>query len=116
MYLIQRFATRISPTIPYVGGNSLFKRLGAVVENGKDPVGFLRRTRKELGDVFCVDMMMFKLVFFLGAEYNRDVLRAAEEDLSFWEQIRWAMGPRISHSALQKFLRFVKMINVFFRP
>ena len=98
VYLVQNRIARVSPNIPYAGEGSLRKRLGAVVQYGKDPVEFLRKTRKELGDVFCVDLFVAKIVFFLGADYNKEILRAPEEELSFWEGIRWAFGPIVSES------------------
>ncbi|EJD00757.1 cytochrome P450 [Fomitiporia mediterranea MF3/22] len=92
LYAAHRFTTRISPTIPYAGEESLSARLKAPIEYGKDPVEFLRKTRKKLGDVFCVDLFAFKLVFVLGPEGNKAILRAPEEKISFLEQIKWAMG------------------------
>lgn len=93
-YGVYKFTTPIAPGIPYAGGNSFSARLQVPVEYGKDPVEFLRKTRKQLGDVFCVDLLIVKFVFFLGAQYNRTILRAPENELSFWDQVRWAMGPR----------------------
>ncbi|KAH8115693.1 cytochrome P450 [Phellopilus nigrolimitatus] len=96
-YAVHRFNTRISPTIPYAGEESLAARLRVPVEYGKDPVEFLRKTRKQLGDVFCVDLFAAKIVFVLGAEGNKAVMRAAEDKLSFFEQIKWALGPTIDY-------------------
>lgn len=93
LYAIHKFTSRISPTIPYAGEASLGARLSAPVEYGKDPAEFLRKTRKQLGDVFCVDLFATKIVFVLGAEGNKEVLRAAEEKLSFWDGIKWVFGP-----------------------
>lgn len=92
-YGLLKFNTRISPTIPYAGEQSLSKRLKVPVEYGKDPVEFLRKTRKQLGDVFCVDLSAAKIVFFLGPDGNKEVFRATEEKLSFFEQLKWALGP-----------------------
>ncbi|KIP08304.1 hypothetical protein PHLGIDRAFT_127124 [Phlebiopsis gigantea 11061_1 CR5-6] len=91
-YVVRRFTTRISPNIPYACEGSLGSRLNAAAEYGKDPVEFLRKTRERLGDIFCVDLLMLRIVFFLGSEGNKTVLRAAEDKLSFMEQIKWAMG------------------------
>ncbi|KAI5117570.1 hypothetical protein M0805_005634 [Coniferiporia weirii] len=96
-YAAHKFTTRVSPTIPYAGEDSLAERLRVPVEYGKDPVEFLRRTRKKLGDVFCVDLFAVKIVFALGTEGNKEVLRASEDRLSFFEQIKWSMGPTVSH-------------------
>ena len=68
-------------------------RITVPVKYRKDPINFLLETREQLGDVFCVDLFVTKFVFVLGPEGNREVLRAPEERLSFWEQVRWAMGP-----------------------
>ena len=96
VYVVRRFTTRISPNIPYAGEGSLSSRLNAAAEYGKDPVEFLRKTRKQLGDVFCVDLLMVRIVFFLGSEGNKTVLRAAESQLSFLEAIRWSMGAALN--------------------
>lgn len=92
-YTVRRFSTRISPTIPYVGEGSLSSRLQAPVEYSKDPVNFLNKARNKLGDVFCVDLFAVKIVYLLGVEGNRDILRASEDEISFWENARWAFGP-----------------------
>jgi sterol 14-demethylase len=97
-YLFHRLTTRVAPGIPYAGEGSWSERLQIPVEYGKDPVGTLAKMRKKLGNVFCVDLFIMRIVFILGAEGNREVLRSAEEDLSFWEQIRWAMGPKLGFS------------------
>ena len=101
-YIVHRFTTRISPNVPYVGEGSWKERLKVPVQYGKDPIGTLVKARKELGNVFCVDLLIFRVVFVLGAEGNREVLKSAEEDLSFWEQARWAFGPRLSASKCDK--------------
>lgn len=66
------------------------------VAYGKDPVGFLATQRKQLGDVFCVDLFLVKIVFLLGSEGNKVVFRAHEDDLSFWENIKTFIGPRVT--------------------
>ncbi|THG94513.1 hypothetical protein EW145_g8124, partial [Phellinidium pouzarii] len=95
-YAVHRFTTRISPNVPYAGEESLVDRLRVPVDYGKDPVAFLRRTREKLGDVFCVDLFAVKIMFVLGTEGNKEVMRAPEDKLSFFEQIRWSMGPLMS--------------------
>lgn len=93
---IQKHATRLSSSIPYAGEGSFRSRLQVPVEYGKDPIKFLVETRRKLGDVFCVDLLVTKIVFLLGAEGNKEVLKASEEHLSFWAQVRWSMGPLMS--------------------
>ena len=93
VFLRSKFNRRISPTIPYAGEESFVSRLTVPVKYGKDPVKFLLQTREQLGDVFCVDLFVTKFVFILGPDGNREVLRAPEDRLSFWEQVLWAMGP-----------------------
>lgn len=94
-YVVQRFTTRVSPTIPFVGGNSLVARLSAAELFGRNPVELLKRSRELYGDAFCIDLILFKIVFFLGSENNKRVLRASEDELSFIESVKWALGPRI---------------------
>lgn len=96
--VVQWFSRRLSPSLPYAGESSLASRLSTPVLYGKDPVGFLCETRKRLGDVFCVDLIVTRIVFVLGPEGNKEVLRATEDQLSFWEQIRWALGPLLEKS------------------
>lgn len=90
VYTIRKFSARISPAIPYAGEGSLHSRLQVPVEYSKNPAKFLNKTRKKLGDVFCVDLFAVKIVFLLGVEGNRDILRASEDEISFWESARWA--------------------------
>lgn len=92
-YVVRKFTSRLSPSIPFAGEQSVLARLKVPIEYGKDPVHFLCKTRRSLGDVFCVDLFVVKIVFLLGPEGNKAVLRAPEDELSFWEQVRWAMGP-----------------------
>ena len=95
-YAYFRFSSRISPTIPYAGEGSLVSRLKVPVEYGKDPVQFLINARKKLGDVFCVDLFVVKIVFYLGVEGNKTILKAPEQSISFVDQIKWALGPTMS--------------------
>lgn len=95
-----KFNTRISPTIPYAGEQSLADRLQVPVEYGNDPIEFLKKTRKQLGDVFCVDLLVAKIVFVLGAEGNKEVMRAAEDKLSFNDGLIWALGPILKDGKL----------------
>lgn len=97
-YAWYKFNTSIAPGLPTAGSGSLASRLKAAEEYGKDPVEFLCKMREKLGDVFYVDLILVKFVFCLGPEYNKLILRAAEEDFSFWKQIEWASGPRIAKS------------------
>lgn len=97
-YAAFKFVTRVAPTIPYAGEESLGARLRVPLEYGKDPVEFLCRTRKKLGDVFCVDLFVLKVVFVLGPEANRIILRAPEEKLSFWTAVRRLQPPQFSTS------------------
>ena len=95
-----KFYTRVSPAIPYAGEKSFYDRLQAPVQYSKDPAEFLRKARKELGNVFCVDLFAAKIVFVLGPEGNKEVMKAAEEKLNFAAQLRWALGPIASNSKL----------------
>lgn len=61
--VVQWFSRRLSPSLPYAGESTLVSRLSTPVLYGKDPVGFLCETRKKLGDVFCVDLMVAKVVW-----------------------------------------------------
>lgn len=97
--LLRRFSRRLSPSLPYAGESSIASRLSTPILYGKDPVGFLCETRKSLGDVFCVDLIVTKIVFILGPEGNKDVLKATEDQLSFWKQIEWALGPLVEKGA-----------------
>ena len=106
LYVVHRFTTRVSPNIPYAGEGSLSSRLNAAAEYGKDPVEFLRKTRQQLGDVFCVDLIVAKIVFFLGSDGNKTVLRAAEDKLSFMEAIRWSLGGSLSTERMSGSLKY----------
>lgn len=93
IFLNIKLTRQISPTIRYAGEGSLISRLHVPVKYAKDPINFLCESRRILGDVFCVDLFITQFVFVLGPNGNREVLRATEDHLSFWEQVRWAMGP-----------------------
>lgn len=102
-YAALKFNTRVSPGVPYAGEESLSARLQVPVEYGKDPASFLQKTRKQLGDVFCVDLLVAKIVFVLGPEGNKEVFRATEDKLNFAEQLKWALGPVASLSEFPRF-------------
>ena len=74
-FYYQRVLKRVSPTIPYVGEESLLARLKAAGDYNLNTVKFLVEQRKKLGDVFCVDLIILKIVFFLGAEGDRKSTR-----------------------------------------
>ncbi|KAJ3549158.1 hypothetical protein NM688_g5209 [Phlebia brevispora] len=101
-YAFHRFTRRVSPTIPYAGAASpgrdptFLERLQAAGEYAKDPIAFLAKTRGILGDVFCMDLLVTKIVFFLGPEGNKEIFRSAEDRLSFEHGIKWSLGPPIA--------------------
>ena len=101
--IFRRFNKRISPSIPYAGSPTssrdatLLERLQVPQEYAKDPVSFLCKTRSILGDVFCVDLLAVKMVFVLGPESNRVLLKAPEKQLSFDEAVKWSMGRTVAH-------------------
>ena len=96
-YGLYHFKKRISLDIRYAGQKSLLDRLRVPVEFGKDPIHFLTKTRQEKGqkypEVFCVDLFVTKFVFLLGAEGNRAIFRASEDELSFVEGNLRFLGP-----------------------
>ena len=102
-YGYYRFTQRISPTIPYAGSPTptrdptISERLRAAEEFGKDPVSFLCKTRGIVGNVFCVDLLVTKIVFLLGPEGNRELYKAPDEKLNFYDAIKWAFGPTMRH-------------------
>ena len=97
--LYRRFTTRVSPTIPYAGEGSLRSRFNALAEYNSYPIEFFKKQREKLGDVFCVDLLLIKVVYVLGVEGNKSVLHAAESELSFWEVTERFLGPFIRKGA-----------------
>ena len=109
-FLVHKFSTRVSPSIPYAGEGSFISRLLVPVQYGKDPITFLTKTREKLGDVFCVDLIIMKIVFFLGMEGNKVILKGEEDKVSFWESVKWTFGHQTtmgesSDSLLTAFIR-----------
>ncbi|KAF7797473.1 hypothetical protein EIP86_008670 [Pleurotus ostreatoroseus] len=101
-YAYHKHTKRVSPTIPYAGGQTaardptFLERLQAAGEYAKDPVSFLAKTRSIIGDVFCVDLIVTKIVFLLGPDGNKELFRAPEDKLSFEESVKWSLGPTIA--------------------
>ncbi|KAH8917176.1 cytochrome P450 [Atractiella rhizophila] len=81
-----------SPSSP---SHSFLARLKAAQEYSTDPVPFLQAQRARLGDVFCVDLIATRIVFFAGEKWTERVLRADEGSLSFDEMIRLMVGGEI---------------------
>ena len=83
--LYTRFTTRISPSIPYAGEESILSRIRVLGDYGSNQRDFLMKQRRKLGDVFCVDLLIFKIVYFFGAESNRAILNTPERRISLTE-------------------------------
>jgi len=61
--------------LPFVGPAMAFQ---------KDPIGFLRRCQRKHGDVFTVNLLLFKATFALGPEEQRRWFTARPEVLDFF--------------------------------
>ncbi len=57
--------------------------VGPLGEFQKDPLGFLERARARYGDVFTLDMLLYRTTFVVGPEAHREFFRAGEDSLSF---------------------------------
>eukprot|EP01112_Ceratiomyxa_fruticulosa_P003834 TRINITY_DN1414_c0_g1_i1.p1 TRINITY_DN1414_c0_g1~~TRINITY_DN1414_c0_g1_i1.p1 ORF type:complete len:402 (+),score=77.55 TRINITY_DN1414_c0_g1_i1:416-1621(+) len=86
VFLIFRLKQRrsINVHVPRAKGSSFF---GAAVDYGKDPINFLLKARKDLGDVFIVDLFVIKFIFVLGGKNANKILTASEDKVSFWEMV-----------------------------
>ena len=65
------------PSIP--NASSTLSVLGNSLSFAKDPVAFLQSQRDRLGDVFLVDLMMLRIVFFLGPEGSNSIFKGTED-------------------------------------
>lgn len=92
-YVYWKFTTRIAPNIPYAGEGSIVSRLKVPVEYTLDLPRFLHRQRKLLGDVFCVDLIVTKIIFVMGNRASREILRAPGSELDSWEVLTRSFGP-----------------------
>lgn len=95
-YLVWRFLTRLPPGIPNAVGR--LPVVGAAQELGEDPIGFLTKHRRKLGDVFSVDVIFFRIVFVLGNTSVSQFLKNKEKDFSFWDALAKAqplLGPSV---------------------
>lgn len=61
--------------LPFVGPAMAFQ---------KDPIGFLRRCQRKHGDVFTVNLLLFKATFVLGAEEQHRFFTARPDVLDFF--------------------------------
>jgi hypothetical protein len=76
---------RARPWLPIVGNAIAFNA---------DAVGFLLSQKEQLGDVVEVDLMVFKVIFFLGPEGSNAVLRGTDKGgISFLAAMKVIIGP-----------------------
>lgn len=94
-YFSWKFTARVSARIPYAGEGSIVSRLKVPVEFASDSPRFLNQQRKLLGDVFCVDLIITKMVFVLGPKASRVFLRASATELDIWEVLSHMFGRRM---------------------
>jgi len=73
-----------TPMLPLIG-NAIFY--------GYDPTLYLQQQRKKHGDVFLVNLAIFKVVFFFGPEGTNAILKGTERSgISFWYALEFLMG------------------------
>jgi len=81
---------RATPWYPVLGNAIAFHR---------DAVGFLLSQREQHGDIVEVDLMVFKVIFFLGAEGCNAILRGTDKGgISFLAAMKVIIGPPLVRS------------------
>jgi hypothetical protein len=85
---------RAKPWLPIFGNAIAFNA---------DAVGFLLSQRERLGDVVLVDLMVFKVVFFLGPEGSNAVLKGTDKGgISFLAAMKVIIGRPLQKGILLK--------------
>jgi hypothetical protein len=83
------------PTIPNATLN--FPFIGNAISYGKDPVKYLLSQRAQHGDIFLVNLAVFKIVFFLGPECTNAIFRGTDKSgISFWAAMMTIFGGSVS--------------------
>jgi sterol 14-demethylase len=74
-----------TPSLPLIGNAIAF---------GLDPIQFLLSQRKRHGDVILVNLAVFKVVFFLGAEGANAIFKGTDHGgISFLAAMIYVIGP-----------------------
>jgi len=73
------------PSLPFIGNSISF---------GRDPVKYLLAQRSRLGDIFLVNLAVFKVVFFLGPEGTNAIFKGTDHGgISFLAAMTFVIGP-----------------------
>ena len=80
-----------TPHIPLIGNSISF---------GIDPVKFLINQRAKHGDIFLVNLVIIRIVFFLGPEGTNAVLKGTEKGgVSLWVALSFLMGKAVERGS-----------------
>src|SRR5271169_453655 len=76
-----------SPHYPLIGNS---------VSYGMDPIKFLLDQRARHGDVFLVDLVVIRIVFFLGPEGTNAILKGTDKSgIGFWSAMEFVIGQAV---------------------
>ena len=76
-----------TPHIPIIGNSVSF---------GLDPVKFLVTQRAKHGDIFFVNLVIIRIVFFLGPEGTNAILKGTEKGgVSLWAALTYIFGSAV---------------------
>jgi hypothetical protein len=82
------------PSIPSVpNANPHYPLIGNSVAYGMDPIKFLLDQRARHGDIFLADLVVIRIVFFLGPEGTNAILKGTDKSgISFWSAMEFVIG------------------------
>ena len=86
------------PRVPGIpNATPMLPLIGNAISYGIDPVQFLLRQRQKHGDVFLVNLAIFKVVFFLGPEGTNAIFKGTERSgISFYASLEFLMGAPVT--------------------
>jgi hypothetical protein len=88
------------PSIPNATPN--LPLLGNTISFGLDPIQFLLTQRTRHGDIFLVNLVVFKLIFFLGPEGTNAIFKGTDRSgISFLSAMTYIIGPTLEKGTMQ---------------
>jgi sterol 14-demethylase len=79
--------------------------IGNAISFGLDPIQFLLNQRNLHGDIFLVNLGVFKVIFFLGPEGTNAIFKGTDRGgISFLSAMTYVIGPTLEkgiHSKLR---------------
>jgi hypothetical protein len=88
-----------------------FPLIGNSISFGMDPIAYLLSQRARHGDIFLVNLAVFKVVFFLGPEGTNAIFKGTDRGgISFLAAMTFLIGPPLEKGTASEII-FIQVLQ-----